>query len=362
VRRIVPWTVGLVTLLSGCSTPTVPKQTITDVTPSSSGTPNSVASLGDFEFVSVQGSGQIFTYNISSGSQVLAAVYVTPCNDPSGMVITTIDGSNVMAAVCYDTGSLVTLTVHANGALSALGAIGGLPTPYPGIAIDGTNVLVPLFGHSSVANGGIAKVSIASPSNPAITGMATLASPPTGGFVNPGYLAVSGGNIFAAAGSESPPTNQSSTIQVVNEATMELVGSPMVVEHSPQQIAVQGSVAYVTLFDATQLESIDISNPASLKPLQIASLTAENASCHALPIAVRDNLAYVGCYDEGVIDQFDISDPSNMRLTKSVSGLTAPQRLLFAGNYLLVPGSISGGQVYQIDTSTASQGADKVAF
>ena len=353
MRCIVPLAVGLVTLLSGCSTSAVPKQSVTFVTPSSSGTPNSIASLGDFEFVSVQSTGQIFSYNISSGSQVLVGAYATPCNDPSGMVITTIDSNNVMAAVCYDTGSLLTLTVHANGALSPLGTVDGLAKPYPGIAIDGTNVFVPLFGRSSVANGSIAKVSIASPENPVITGMATLASPATGGFVNPGYLAVAGGNIFAAAGSESPPSDLSSTIQVVNEATMALVGSPMVVAHSPQQIAVQGSVAYVTLYDANQVESIDISNPASLKPLQIASMAAENASCHALPIAVRDNFAYVGCYDEGVIDQFDISNPSNMRLTESVSGVTAPQRLLFAGDYLLAPGSVSGGQVYQIDTSAA---------
>jgi hypothetical protein len=100
------------------------------------------------------------------------------------------------------------------------------------------------------------------------------------------------------------------------------------------------------------LESIDISNPASLKPLQIASMVAENATCHALPIAVHNNLAYVGCYAEGLIDQFDISNPSSMRLTKSISGVAAPQRLLFAGNYLLVPGSVSGGQVYQIETVT----------
>jgi LVIVD repeat len=356
VRRIVPWVMGLVTLLSGCSTPAVPKQTITHVTPSSSGIPNSVASFGDFEFVSVQGTGQIFSYNISSGSQELVGIYTTPCNDPSGMVITTIAGNNVMAAVCYDTGSLLTLTVHANGALSLLGTLAGLAAPYPGIASDGTDVFVPLFGQSAVANGGVARVSIASPANPVITGTVTLASPATGGFVNPGYLAISGGDIFVAAGSESSPIELSSTIQVVDVATMTLVGSPMVVAHSPQQIAVQGSVAYVTLFDATQLESIDISNPARLKPLQIASIAAPNASCHALPVAVRGNLAYVGCYAEGVIDQFDISDPSNMHPAKSISGVAAPQRLLFAGNYLLVPGSVNGGQVYQIDTgATTSQ-------
>jgi hypothetical protein len=98
------------------------------------------------------------------------------------------------------------------------------------------------------ANGGVAKVNIASPASPLITGVATLASPSTGGYANPGYLTVAGGYIFVSAGSESDPQSTSSTIQVVNESTMKLVGSPFPVAHSPQQLAVQGTVAYVSTF------------------------------------------------------------------------------------------------------------------
>lgn len=351
MRSAVLLAVGLVPFLSGCSSPAAfSTPEITSVTPSSSGTPNSVVAFGDYEFVSVQATGQIFTYNLSSGLQVLVgAPYATPCTDPSGMVVTTIAGNNVMAVVCYDTGSLLTLTVNADGSLSALGSVNGLAVPYPGIVLDGTNVLVPLFGASFSANGGVAKVSIASPASPAIEGTATLASPASGGFVNPGYLAAAGGYIYVAAGSEGNPLSSSSTVQVVNEATMALVGSPLVVAHSPQQIAVQGKVAYVTLFDATQLESIDISNPASLQPLQVLSLSVANQSCHALPVVVQDNLAYVGCYAEGVIDQIDIGNPSQMQPARSLAGISFPQRLEFAGNSLLVTSATSGGQVYQID-------------
>src|SRR5580700_4899686 len=93
---------GLALALFGCSTPTafVPHP-LTSVTPSATGTPNSVATFGNLEFVSVQGTGQIFTYNLSSGLQVLAgSPYATPCADPSGMVIATIAGRNVLAVVC----------------------------------------------------------------------------------------------------------------------------------------------------------------------------------------------------------------------------------------------------------------------
>ena len=351
MRSAALFAVGLSILLCGCGTPDAFWiQQITSVTPSSSGTPNSVVSSGNYEFVSVQGTGQIFTYNISGGSQVaVGKLYATPCNQPSGMVVATIAGANVMAVACYDTGSLLTLAVNPDGSLSALGSVGGLPMPFPGIVLDGTNVLVPLFGGISSGNGGVARVSIATPANPAIEGMVTLASPASGGVANAEYLAVTGGFVYVTAGSESNPLGSSSTVQVVNEATMTLVGTPLVVLHSPQQIAVQGTVAYVTLFDATQLESIDISDPANLQPLETISLATANQSCHPVPVIVEGNYAYVGCYAEGVIEQIDVSNPSQMQAAKSIADIASPQRLAYAGNSMLVTAGTSGGQVYQID-------------
>ena len=96
------------------------------------------------------------------------------------MVIANISGENVMAVACYDTDALVTLAVHGDGSLSALGSVNGIVKPYPGIALDGTNVLVPVFG-SLTANGGVVKpVSLTSPSAPVIAGATTLAGPSPG--------------------------------------------------------------------------------------------------------------------------------------------------------------------------------------
>jgi hypothetical protein len=350
VARAGWFAVGLSILLTGCGTPNAFWiQEITSVTPSLSGTPNSVVSFGDFEFVSVQGIGQISTYTISGGTQVPGGKpYLTPCADPSGMVVAAIGGNNVMAVACYDTGSLLTLTVNPDGSLSALGAVTGLPMPFPGIVLDGTDVLVPLFGGSS-GNGGIAKVSIATPASPAIEGMVTLASPASGGVANAEYLAIAGGYVYVTAGSESNPLGSSSTVQVVNEATLALVGSPLVVPHSPQQIAVAANVAYVTLFDAAQLEAVDISNPTSLQALDTLSLNAGNQSCHPVPVAVQGSYAYVGCYAEGLIQQVNIGNPSQMSLAQSIPGISSPQRMVFAGNDMLVTDGANGGLVYQID-------------
>jgi hypothetical protein len=358
MRAIILFLLNSAILLTGCATSVRSTQTAqsaqtaqstSSVIPSPLGVPNSVASLGPYEFVSVQGTGQIFTYSIASGLQVLIEpVYQAPCSDPSGMVVTRIAESDVMAVVCYDTGFLLTLRIDADGSLSPLGLVGGLGRPYPGIALDGTNVFVPLFGVPLSANGGVAKVNIAFPSSPVISGVATLASPSTGGYANPGYLTVADGYIFVSAGSESDPQNTSSTIQVVNEATMKLVGSPFSIAHSPQQLAVQGTVAYVTMFDAVQLESIDISDPANLRSLQILPLTT-GSGCHAEPVVVRNTHVYVGCYAEGVIDEVDVTSPSNMKLVQYIPGIDSPQRLKVEGNYLLVTSGVSGGSVYQID-------------
>jgi hypothetical protein len=352
----VVFAVGGVMMLTGCASPPafvappfVP--TVSSVVPSGTGVPNSVTSLGSYEFVSVQGTGQIFSYNISSGSQVLAvAPYTTPCSDPSGMVIASIGGANVMAVACYDTGSMLTLTVRADGSLTPLGSVSGLGAPCPGIAFDGTNVLLPICDGSGW--GFVAKVSIASPASPAITGMVTLGSPSSGEFANPGFLAVSGGNIFVSAGSEFPPADTTSTIQVVNEATMSLIGSPLVVAHSPQWVAVQGSVLYAAYYDASQLQSIDISDPTNLKSLQIVSL-ATAPSCHGIPIVVRDNMAYVGCYAESVVEEFDVSNPSSMKLVGSFTGIAGPEDFNFAARYRLGTGAVGGGSVYAIDTGAA---------
>lgn len=336
--------------LTGCGSEISPSAAaVTSVVPSAAGIPISVASLGSFEFVAVQQTGQIFTYNLDSGAQVQAVpAYVTPCQYPSGMVATTISGIGVLAVVCYDTGTLLTMTIHADGSLAALGSVSGLPNPYPGIALDGTNVLVPLFGVSLVANGAVAKVDISVPLRPVVSGITPIASGASGGFSNPGFLAVSGGMIYVAAGSESGPLDTSSTIQVVNEATMTLVGAPLVVAHSPQQIAVHGQVAYVAFFDATEVESVDVSNPANLKPLQVLSL-AKQPACHALPIVLRDTVAYVGCYAEGTIERMDVSQPGNMVPLAVIPNVKNPQDMRVDGHSLLVVGASNGGSVYQIE-------------
>jgi hypothetical protein len=74
---------------------------------------------------------------------------------------------------------------------------------------------------------------------------------------------------------------------------MKLVGNPFPVAHSPQQLAVQGTVAYVTMFDAVQLESIDISDPANLRSLHILPLATEEFKKEPLLLMLDSGLTEI---------------------------------------------------------------------
>jgi hypothetical protein len=229
--------------------------------------------------------------------------------------------------------------------------------PYPGIAADGTNVFVPTFPKSGVnivaSNGGVVKVDVSNPAAPVVASTVMLASPFAGGVADASALAVSGGYIYVASGSESQPLSASSTVQVVNESTMQLLGNPLVVLHSPQQIVVSGGVAYITVYDAQAVESINVSNPASLQMLDVLSLTAQ-PGCNALALATRDTTVYVGCYGQGTVDRINASFPSLMSVSNYFSGLGAPQSMAFSGSYLFVLSSEPGGNVYQVYVGPAN--------
>jgi hypothetical protein len=242
---------------------------------------------------------------------------------------------------------VLTLNVAANGSLSPLGSVAVPGMPYPSIAPDGTNAFVPIFGACSGvgiggANGGVAKLDVSNPAAPVVRGIVTLASPQPNDCVNATALTVSGGYIYVASGSEA-----TSSVQVVNELTMQLVGSPLVVPHSPQQITVSGGVAYIQLFDAVGVEAINISNPASLQMLEVFTPSVP-ASCHALALGLRNTTAYLGCWAEGNVDRINVSTPTSMTETNYIVGLRAPQSLTFSGDYMFVVSSAAGGSVYQV--------------
>ena len=298
---------------------------VTSSVVSASSSPDVVTTFGSLAFVSVQGTGAIDTFDISSGTPVPVSQYSTPCHDPSGMVITTIADQTVMAVPCYDTDSLLTLNVAADGTLSPLGSVGGLPAPFPGTALDGTDVYIPLFGTTLTQNGSVAKVSIASPANPVVTAVTTLESPPAGGVVNPGFLALHNGYVYVAAGSENDPRGITSTLQVLRETDL-TIQDVLQVDHSPQAIGFFGDVAIATIYDAGEVQSFDVSDPTNVRLLQTLAIS----NCNPLAFAVVAQHAYVGCYEQATVQRIDVSTPSAMVYESTLSGVRFPERFAYS--------------------------------
>lgn len=316
----------------------------TNVVPNASLSPLYTTVQWPYEFVSVQGTApsRVYVYNISTGAQVLVgSTAFSGCAFVNGLVTTNIAGVNILVAGCNDTGTLYTLSISSAGVLTSLGSVSGLTNSYPGIAIDGTDVYVPLFGAGFTTTGSVAKVSIATPASPSITATVVLA----GSAQNPAYIAVSGNYLYVETGHE-PVVANDSTIQVLNKTTMTLVGSPLALPHSPQQVYIQGQILFVTNHDQESLSSIDISNPASLAVLQSISLP----SCAPIPVIVRERYAYVGCYDGAAIIKVDVSQPANMRIVQTFSGFGHPQQFSISGRFMFSTDGVTGGSVYMADT------------
>ena len=132
---------------------------------------------------------------------------------------------------------------------------------------------------------------------------------------------------------------------------MALVGSPLVVDHSPQSIAVSQGYAFVTFFDAEELQSFDVSNPAVLQPLQTVATTFAGQGCSALPITVFEMYAYVGCYNQAQILRYNISDPTHMVVVNALTGISTPERIAYSTTlrYLVAVSGQAGGSLYQVD-------------
>lgn len=337
----------------------------TTVQPSASLSPNSVWVQYPFELVTVQHSGatsQLNVYNISTGVQVLVGspTTFTGCQFLNGVVATNIAGVNVVFTVCNDNATGYAFSLSSSGVLTALGSpLTGLTAASPGIALDpdGVHVYVPLFGVSSSATGSIAKVLLSATSSPTMVGspMAVASFNGCSGTAgnasqNPAYLVVADGYGFVETGHE--PTTAcvlDSTIQAFNTSTMALVGSVLPVAHSPQQLSKQGSTLFASYFDALQIQSFDISNPASITSLQVLSTPSANL----VPIITRGSRTFAGVQggaDVGDVYELDTSNPSDMRLIQKFTGFVDPQRFFLDGRNLFVVEAGVGHLLAMADT------------
>ena len=161
---ILLFAIGLQLLLTGCGSSTLSVQTITSVIPASNRHPFSAvrrSATWSLSRYRAQDRYSATTLRVDHRCPPRRPIQLHAATGQAAWWLPTSQETTSWRWCAMTRETLLTLTVHADGSLSALGSVGGIPSPYPGIALDGTNVFIPLFGVSNAANGGVAKVSIA---------------------------------------------------------------------------------------------------------------------------------------------------------------------------------------------------------
>lgn len=184
---------------------------------------------------------------------------------------------------------------------------------YGGLVVAGDFLYAPCPNPG--ATGFIDVVNIANPMSPTEVGVITAQN-----MTNPPSLAVSGQMLYASEPSESGP----SAVCAYSLASGPVPTAPLacaIVNHSPQNIAVQGTTVAAAIGDDNQLDTIDFSNlaspavyPAALDPNVCVHPFVENM------VAFQGTTVFVGCsnsshpsgpgYGVEVIDVTNITAPT----------------------------------------------------
>jgi hypothetical protein len=295
-------------------------------------TQNSMDTSGVYTYLTVQATasaqGAVVVLNTATNTPEILTTFTMPCVQPNGILIS----GSYAYVTCYDSGELYVLTINNSNptvpVLAILGIVGGLQGPFPGISLAGTHVYIP--SHAPGNQGAIYRVDVSNPAAPAIDG--SIATTPS---ISPNAVFVTGGYMYCACASE-PDT---SYVEVFTaDGTITSLGR-VALAHSPQRLVVRGNYAYVTNFDAEQLDVIDISTPAS--PSVAATVPL---ACYGLPIALSGSYAYVGCYAADGVAKIDISVPSApVLVSKTATSASPVQALGMNGPRLLAAAGVAGG-------------------
>ena len=313
----------------------------------SNGASNMITPYLNFVYISDQGDGKVKVFDTSGGGLNLIQTVNMSCTAPDAIVMTHAGAQAIASITCYDNKTLYTFTVGADGTLTATGGSVAIPqSMWPGSIAIGTDLFVPTNAECP-ATSTIYKVSVANPSSPSITGSANLQQA-AGVQQCTAYLATDGKYVYAEAGAEGGPANNSS-IQVLNPASMTWVGSPLVVAHSPQEIVLQSQYLYVSYWDALKFDVISTANPAALSVVSSVS-----TGCALIGLAVHGTRLFTGCYGaSNPLLVYNISDPTNIYQQTSTGSFNAWQNLKISGSRLFGVGGDANGNLYSIDIGGA---------
>ena len=226
----------------------------------------------------------------------------------------------------------------------------------PSAPVEAGSVPVPLLALGLWISGKyayvISYVGDASPGELAVVDISDPASPTVVGVASTGIAGVHVADIkvvgtYAYVAGQSGGTSYILSFDVSKPASPYVLNS-LPVEHSPQGLDIEGSYWYQSIYDANLLNVYSIANPSALGEVGSASLTG---TCKPQDVAVEGTTAYVACYANSSVAVVDVSDVASPVVDGYISlpATSYPIFLEAKGRYVYSISNTPGGMLSVID-------------
>jgi len=196
--------------------------------------------------------------------------------------------------------------------------------PFQNPALYGDYVYVSCWENEVTATGAFAIVDVSNPASPVVTRSVS---------VNANYQPISFAiweeNLYVVA-TQGGSTSDYVLLYSVQDPTSPQLLATELVPHSPQWVAAQGTVALIPIYDGTELQVIDFSNPSSPQ-----TASANLGSCHPMTVAVYlTDLALVPCDSPGGVAEVKVTTAGRLSYVGTTLSGTVFNFLTASGNYI----------------------------
>jgi hypothetical protein len=197
--------------------------------------------------------------------------------------------------------------------------------PFQNPALYGNYVYVSCWESEVTATGAFAIVDVTNPAAPVVAG-----SVPVTANYQPISFAIWEQNLYVVA-TQGGTGRDNVLLYSIDDPTAPALLATESVPHSPQWVTALESTALVPIYDGTELQVVDFSNPSSPQ-----SYSASLGSCHPTRVMVyQTNLALVSCDSPGGVAEVGLTiighHPSYLGTTLSGTNFNF---LAASGNYL----------------------------
>jgi hypothetical protein len=197
-------------------------------------------------------------------------------------------------------------------------------SPFNAPVVYGSDVYVSCWASEVTTTGAFAIVDVSKPAAPLVASSVSVTA-----NYQPISFAIWEKNLYVVA-TQGGSTSDYVLLYSIEDPTAPHLLATVPVPHSPQWVAAQGAEALIPIYDGTELQVIDFSNPLSPQT-QSVSL----GSCRPMEVAVYlGDLAFVTCDSPGGLAEVNVATVGRAFYLGTALGGTMFNSLAASGSYL----------------------------